>query len=80
MDTEDSTSYDSLEVYVGTTKVWEKDYTTYPTMSVWQEVTVDLSSYAGQTITIQFKFDTQDSISNDTEGTYIDNITIFHNC
>jgi bacillopeptidase F (M6 metalloprotease family) len=49
-------------------------------MSVWQEVTVDLSSYAGQTITIQFKFDTQDGISNDTEGTYIDNITIFHNC
>jgi hypothetical protein len=43
-------------------------------------VTIDLSSYAGQTVTIKFDFDTVDSVANSTEGVYIDDITIYHNC
>lgn len=80
MDTETGSSFDMLEVQVDGVTVWEKDSTTVPKMETWQEVTIDLSSYAGKSIVISFKFDTSDSISNSTEGVYIDNITIFDNC
>jgi hypothetical protein len=80
MDTESGTSYDNLEVLVGTTQVWQKSSTTVPTMEQWQEVTIDLSSYAGQTITIQFSFDTSDDIANSGEGVYVDDITIYYDC
>jgi hypothetical protein len=79
IDTETGTSFDQLEVQVDGTKVWEKDSTNV-TMKAWQEITIDLSSYAGKSITITFLFDTSDSISNSTEGLYLDNVTIFDNC
>jgi len=78
LETESGTSYDTLQVTVNGTKVWEKDYNT--TQKTWQEITVDLSSYAGQSVTIKFEFDTSDSVSNSTEGVYVDNITVYHNC
>jgi hypothetical protein len=84
METETGNYYDTLEVYVGATRVWEKDGTSPTgstvTQKTWQEITVDLSAYAGQTITIKFVFDTGDSISNSTEGAYVDNIVIYDNC
>jgi hypothetical protein len=78
IDTEESSSFDTLEVVVNGKVLWSKTSST-PQMS-WHEVTVDLSSYAGQSITIEFKFDTQDSISNDTEGVFIDSVNVYHNC
>ena len=78
MDTETGLSYDMLDVYVNTTKVWSKSSTTV--MQKWQEVSIDLSSYAGKSVTIKFKFDTSDDILNDSEGVYIDDITIYHSC
>ena len=80
MDTESSASYDKLQVFVGTTSLWVKSTTTVPKMKAWQEVTVDLSAYQGQTIQIRFEFDTKDSIGNSGEGAFLDNITIYHNC
>jgi hypothetical protein len=80
MDTESGTSYDQLKVFVGNTLVWEKNKTGTITMKQWQDVTIDLSSYAGQSVTIKFDFNTVDSVSNSTEGVYIDDITVFHNC
>jgi len=80
MDTESSTSYDTLKIYVGSTVVWEKDKTVTVTKKAWQEVTIDLSSYAGQSVTIKFEFDTQDSVANTGEGVFVDDITIYHNC
>jgi hypothetical protein len=80
MDTESGASFDELELYAGTTKLWAKDSATVPKMKAWIEVVVDLSSYAGQAVTLSLKFDTSDSISNSTEGVYVDNLTIYHGC
>jgi hypothetical protein len=79
MDTESGTSYDMLKVYVGSAVVWTKSSTTV-TQKTWMPISVDLSTYAGQTITIQFEFDTVDSIANSTEGVYIDDVTIYSDC
>ena len=79
MDTEEGT-FDGLTVTVnGTNVVWEKDDTNV-VMNAWQEITIDLSAYAGQSVTIDFTFDTGDGISNDGEGTFIDSVTVYHNC
>jgi len=80
MDTESSTYYDTMGVYVGSTLVWEKDVTTSVSMKTWMPITIDLSAYAGQSVSIKFEFDTVDSISNSTEGVYIDDIIIYDNC
>ena len=45
----------------------------------WQ-ITIDLSSYAGQTVTVTFDFDTDDDFLNSGEGIYIDDIMLFHAC
>ena len=75
---ESSSSYDKLTVSVNNTTVWQKP--TSPTMSTWVPVSVDLSSYAGQSISIKFNFDTQDDVNNTTEGIYIDEIYVHHGC
>ena len=41
---------------------------------------IDLTAFAGQTITLEFFFDTVDDTVNETEGVLIDNITIYENC
>jgi hypothetical protein len=38
---------------------------------------VNLSRFAGQTISLRFDFDTFDSLENDHEGWYLDNIRVF---
>lgn len=82
MDTETGSGYDILEVLVkegtNTSSVWKKSSTTK--MKAWQEVSIDLSSYAGKTITIQFQFNTADSYGNNGEGVYIDEISLFTDC
>ena len=83
MDTEVGTSYDALTITVNGTKVWESDSTInvpYGSMQTWLPFTVDLSTYAGQTVSIVFKFDTMDSIANSTEGVHLDDIIIYENC
>jgi hypothetical protein len=45
-------------------------------MNAWQEISVPLDAYAGQTIRIRFRFDTIDDQYNDWEGWYVDNIRI----
>jgi hypothetical protein len=45
-------------------------------MDVWLNATIDLTGFAGHVIQIQFRFDTIDSISNDYEGWYIDDVAI----
>jgi hypothetical protein len=81
-DTEGGASYDMLQIFVGTAKIWEKDAPSTPPVlqKAWQTVTVDLSAYAGQTITIELKFDTGDAINNTSEGVYVDDVTIYDGC
>jgi hypothetical protein len=81
MDTESGTTYDQLKVNVNGTLVWEKDYpTTNVTMSSWMTLSIDLSAYAGSSISIEFSFDTVDSSANTTEGVFIDEIYLWENC
>jgi hypothetical protein len=44
--------------------------------AAWETRTVNLTSYAGQSITLGFKFDTVDNINNDFRGWHVDNIRI----
>jgi hypothetical protein len=80
IDTEAGTSYDRLMVKVGSTVVWEKNKTQTVTMKTWQQVSVDLTAHAGQSVVITFEFDTVDGVSNTTEGVYIDDLTVYHGC
>ncbi len=48
------------------------------TSDTWKTYVADLTSFAGSTIQLRFTFDTLDSIANDYEGWYIDDITIIH--
>jgi hypothetical protein len=86
MDTE-AGSYDTLDLeVVGNGKapvaVWQKE--TVPggalSMKAWTLFSVDLSAFGGQSITVQFNFDTQDSVANTMEGVYIDDLSIVRGC
>jgi hypothetical protein len=45
--------------------------------SVWRAATpVNLSAYAGQTVQLRWSFDTVDSLNNDFEGWYVDDIQV----
>jgi hypothetical protein len=46
------------------------------TDGLWVSNVVNLSSFAGSTIRLRFRFDTGDSIANSTEGWYLDDIVI----
>ena len=46
------------------------------TSGLWVSNTVDISSFAGKTIKLRFRFDTVDNFYNSTEGWYVDNIVI----
>ena len=46
---------------------------------VWYLETVDLSAYAGQTIRIQFGFNTVDNQHNNYEGWYVDDPQVYYN-
>jgi hypothetical protein len=79
-DIESGTSFDQLTVMVNGATLWMMDQVTPIVMQQWTSVSVDLSTYAGAQVTIQFKFDTMDSIANETEGLYLDDVTIYHGC
>jgi len=42
----------------------------------WQSATVDLSVFIGQTVSIQFSFNSIDEFSNDFEGWYVDDVKV----
>jgi len=78
LDVEDTASRDIAVVEVATssggfanwTTVWEKDSTGWD----WQWGEADLSSYAGQTIKLRFRFDSVDATNNDGFGWMIDDL------
>lgn len=45
-------------------------------MQSWFKKNVDLKPYVGQSVAIQFRFDTKDHILNDFQGWYLDNIEV----
>ncbi|MGD0921458.1 MAG: choice-of-anchor D domain-containing protein, partial [Terriglobia bacterium] len=42
----------------------------------WLSATADLSSYAGQTVVLRFSFDSVDSVANNFEGWYVDDVVV----
>ncbi len=50
------------------------------TLDSWQEVQVDLSAFANQSIRIGFRFDTVDGNANADEGVYVDDVIMHRAC
>lgn len=86
MDTEGG-SFDALDVEVigngmAPVAVWQKELLAFDAlpMKTWTHVKVDLSSFGGQPITVQLRFDTVDSVANTTEGVYVDDLAVTRGC
>jgi hypothetical protein len=69
--TENAATWDIAEVLVNGTPVG-----TVPDSAEWGTQTVSLTQYAGQTVTIGFRFDTVDEQFNDFRGWHVDNIAV----
>jgi hypothetical protein len=68
---ENNSSYDHSEVRINGVVV--DSATESPD---WEVRSVDLSTYAGQTVTLSFRFDTVDGVQNNFRGWHVDNIKI----
>jgi hypothetical protein len=82
IDAEKTNNFDVLTVLVNNTPVWTKSTTTLPAShyKTWTQISVDLSAYTGQAVTITFGFDTKDALNNKLEGVYIDDVTLLTGC
>src|SRR5262249_56550102 len=47
-----------------------------PLSSAWRNTSFSLAAFAGQTVLIRFSFDTIDSILNNFEGWYVDDVQV----
>lgn len=66
----DKPGYDLRRVYVNGTLVREFDN------SDWMPVTVDITPWAGQNVSVKFRFNAQDSGSNSGPGWYVDDVVV----
>jgi len=85
IDSESSSSYDQLMVKVVKpsgieTTVWEKAEVGGTTGGVFAEAVVDMTKYTGQAIRLRFHFDSVDSLINNGEGVFIDDVTLTTTC
>jgi hypothetical protein len=84
--TEGGTTYDQLDLWVmpANVEVWDRN--DFPqgalgdTGGVFIQQTVDLTPWAGQSIQLQFRFNTVDGVANSEEGVYIDSLVAQGNC
>ncbi len=69
----------SIDNGVTDTVVLSRTAGTLPeTLGDWLTATVDLAAYAGQTIRVNYTFDTNDPVRIDPEGWYVDDVVIAH--
>ncbi|MBT9560903.1 MAG: VWA domain-containing protein [Myxococcales bacterium] len=89
METEGYTGSDKFDALVLTvydtagnaTEVWDSmNAFGSDTGGIWTQVLVDLSAYAGQTVRLDFTFDSGDSFHNDYEGVYLDKVRLETGC
>jgi hypothetical protein len=70
--------YDCAQVLISTDsggswkKIWERSMSN----NKWEEASLSLTEYAGQTVRLRFSFDTVDGLFNDYEGWYIDEVVV----
>ncbi len=74
----DDGNYDKVKVTVNGEKVYYRDTTDDDVGSEdnFVEETIDISSYAGQTVEIEFTFDSIDDYNNDYRGWYVDDVKV----
>ena len=81
MDTEAGSFYDKLELHIktptGAGTLWTKGFISTKT---WFKVSADLSAFAGQTIYLEWYFNTGDDFINDGQGVFIDDMKISSTC
>ncbi|PIE19021.1 MAG: hypothetical protein CSA66_03270 [Proteobacteria bacterium] len=84
MDTEPGPDFDALsvELQIGASvvEVWRKAQLAVVPTGGFVDVEVDLTPFAGSTVAVRFRFDSQDATSNDSEGTYVDDVVIDSRC
>jgi hypothetical protein len=71
LETESSSSYDLAEVYIGGQLLQSP-----ADSAAWNTSTINLNNFAGQTVTIEFRFDTVDGVYNEFHGWQVDLIEI----
>src|SRR5262249_31577966 len=76
-------SFDRADVQVSTnnfatftTVLASSNSSQLPLSSVWRLTSASLAAFAGQTVQIRFSFDTGDSINNNFEGWYVDDVQL----
>ncbi|MBX3377704.1 MAG: S8 family serine peptidase [Phycisphaeraceae bacterium] len=69
--TENQSSWDKAEVLINGNPVFRA-----PDSAAWTTQTVNLTSFAGQTINLAFRFDTVDNVSNNFRGWHVDDVRI----
>jgi hypothetical protein len=50
------------------------------TRNAWQDISLDLSPFEGQTLSLRFVFDTVDATANTTRGIFIDDLRVLSSC
>lgn len=82
MDTETNAAHDVLSVSVNGATLWTKSAETMPPelFRRWVEVEIDLSSFAGTSVTHTFTFETKDDWANFGEGVFIDDVSLVTGC
>jgi len=82
MDLEPSVNYDTFSVYVkvGDTQIPVFAKKSDTLMKKWEEQTVNLQAFVGQTITLRFVFDSLDGNDNSYEGVYVDDVALYEMC
>lgn len=82
LDIEASPQHDLLAISANGAVLWSKDSTTVPATRyrTWFPVELDLSAFAGQSVTLTFAFDTVDAWANAGEGVFLDDVTVITGC
>ena len=83
VDVEPDPSFDVLQVALTSgpgpvVVVWDKSK--LAGYQAWQAVAIDLSGWAGKTITLRVNFDTKDDIENSGQGVYLDDLLLDSPC
>ena len=85
---EDLLTYDTLDLYLHRGEVsneearvllWDKS-AVLDSMSAWTVQQLDMSPYAGETVRLEFRFETVDATINDGGGVFLDDLRLVTDC
>lgn len=80
VDVETIPQYDVFSVTIhaddGDHVVWNKSLLAPGQYKTWTEVTINVTPYQGQAITVTFSFDSVDHLYNGTEGVWVDDVSV----